>query len=188
MEGRHTEKAWGDTVSSILQFCLGLALFSSYDLWLWEIPKHLHDFTLSSSCFLERFKYIWTAVTDTKFCLAWKYSRIFSSDLGDYLSPHGIVHDISVKKFTMYNHLQIWIKWGMKTQNNILVSFFFLRVSRSLSFLSLAHSRSLPLNATTIVYIMSLEDLAFAIREPSQKMLCPLAIFFFCRPPRSTLE
>ena len=32
MEGRHTEKAWGDTVSSILQFCPGLALLSSYDL------------------------------------------------------------------------------------------------------------------------------------------------------------
>ena len=77
---------------------------------------------------------------------------------------------------------------GMKTQNNILVSFFFLRVSRSLSFLSLAHSRSLSLNATTIMYIVFLEDLASAISEPSQKMLFPLAIFFSCLPPRRTLE
>lgn len=82
-------ESWGsnkETLSSIMQFCPGLALFSSYDLWLWEIPKHLHDFALSSFCFLERFKYIWTADIDTKFCLAWKCSRNFSSYVGDSLS------------------------------------------------------------------------------------------------------
>ena len=106
-------ESWGstkDTLSSIMQFCPGLALFSIYDLWLWEIPKHLHDFTLSSFCFLERFKYIGTADIDTKFCLAWTCSRNFSSYVGDSLSPNGILHETYVKKFTILKHLQIYMK------------------------------------------------------------------------------
>ena len=124
-----TLRKWGvfrDTFSFILQFCPELALFSSYDLWLWETPEHLHDSTLSSFYFLERFKYIWTADIDTKFCLAWRCSRNFRSYLGDYLSPNGMIHDASVRKFTIFNHLQISIKEGVKTHSNALFTLSYL--------------------------------------------------------------
>lgn len=120
--------------------------------------------------------YISTADIAAKLCLEWKYSRTFSSYLGDYLSLNSIVHNTCVKKFTIFNHLQICMCETTGEGHKHTEWYFscpFLPWSKWKKFISqsLPLRQLLQLNASTITYTVSIEDLACVINGARQEIL-----------------